>query len=77
MSRDQNAGQNGNIQIDNKSFETMEQFKYLGTPLTNQNCIYEEIWVDWSQGILPIIECRISCLPVCCPKIYRLRYTEL
>jgi hypothetical protein len=43
MSRDQNAGQNGYIQIGNESFETMEQFKYLGTTLTNQNSIHEEI----------------------------------
>jgi hypothetical protein len=27
MSRYQNAGQNGNIQLGNKSFETVEQFK--------------------------------------------------
>jgi hypothetical protein len=32
MSRDQNAGRNGNIQIGNESFETVEQFKYLGQP---------------------------------------------
>jgi hypothetical protein len=31
MSRDQNAGQNENILIGNKLFETVEQFKYLGT----------------------------------------------
>jgi hypothetical protein len=37
MSRDQNTGQ-----IGNKSFETVEQFKYLGTTLTNQNSIHEE-----------------------------------
>jgi hypothetical protein len=43
MSRDQNAGQNGYIQIGNKSFETVEQFKYLRTILTNQNSIHEEI----------------------------------
>jgi hypothetical protein len=30
MSRDQNAGQNGYIQIGNESFETVEQLKYLG-----------------------------------------------
>jgi hypothetical protein len=43
MSRDQNAGQNGNIQIGNKLFETVQWFKYLGTTLTNQNSIYEKI----------------------------------
>jgi hypothetical protein len=35
MSGDQNAGQNHNIKIGNKSFERLEQFKYLGTVLTN------------------------------------------
>ena len=35
MYRYQNAGENGNIQIGNKSFETVEQFKYLATSLTN------------------------------------------
>jgi hypothetical protein len=34
MSRNQNAGQNRNIKLDNKSFEGVEQFKYLGTTLT-------------------------------------------
>jgi hypothetical protein len=43
MSRDQNAGQNGYIHIGNESFETVEQFKYLGTTLTNQNSIHAEI----------------------------------
>ena len=33
MSPDENVGQNGNKQIDNKSFETVEQFKHLGTTL--------------------------------------------
>jgi hypothetical protein len=33
----------GKIQMDNKLFETVEQFKYLGTTLTNQNSIQEEI----------------------------------
>jgi hypothetical protein len=43
MSRNQNAGQNHNIKLDKKSFEIVEQFKYLGTTLTNQNSIQEEI----------------------------------
>jgi hypothetical protein len=50
MSRDQNAGQNGNIQIGNKSFETVEQFKYLGTTLTNQNSIDEEMKIRLKSG---------------------------
>jgi hypothetical protein len=33
MSQDQNSRQNGNIQVGNKSSETVEQFKYLGTTL--------------------------------------------
>jgi len=43
MSRDQNAGQSHNINTDNKSFERVEQFKYMGTNLMNQNSIQEEI----------------------------------
>jgi len=40
---DQNAGQNHNIKTGNKSFETVEKFKYLGTILTYQNSAHEEI----------------------------------
>jgi hypothetical protein len=32
MPRDQNEGQNRNKQIDNKSFETVEEFQYLENP---------------------------------------------
>jgi len=35
MSQDQNAGQNRNIKADNKSFESVEQFKYSETTLRN------------------------------------------
>jgi len=42
MSPDQSAGQNYNIRTDNKSFENVEQFKYMGTTLLNQNSIQEE-----------------------------------
>ena len=43
MSQDQNAGQNHSVRIDNSTFERVEEFKYLGTPLTLQNSILEEI----------------------------------
>jgi hypothetical protein len=43
MSRDQNAEQNHDVKIENKFFESAEQFIYLGTTLTNQNSIEEEI----------------------------------
>jgi hypothetical protein len=43
MPRDQNAGRNHSIKIDNISFERMEEFKYLGTISTNQNSIQEEV----------------------------------
>jgi hypothetical protein len=43
MSHHQSTGQNLNIKIANKSFENMAKFGYLGTMLTNQNCIHEEI----------------------------------
>jgi hypothetical protein len=41
MSRDQTAGRSDSMKIDNNSFERVEQFKYLGTILTNQNYIQE------------------------------------
>jgi len=43
MSRDQNTGRNHSVRIDNSTFERLEELKYLGTTLTNQNSIPEEI----------------------------------
>jgi len=48
----------------------MEEFKYLGTILTKQNSVQDEIMSRFSQGMLAIIRCRIfCCLPVSYPKI--------
>ena len=51
MSRDQNGRKNGNIQTGNKSFETVEQFKYLDTTLTNQNSIHQQMKSGSKSGI--------------------------
>jgi len=66
-SRDQNAERGHNTKTDNNSFEKVEEFKYLGINLANQNSIQEEI-KSRSQRMLFIIRCRIFCLPVCYPK---------
>jgi len=50
MSRDQNAGRIYTVRIDNSTFERVEEFKYLGTTLTNQNSIAEEIKSRLSSG---------------------------
>ena len=42
-SRDQNSGRSHNIKTDNSSFEGVEELRYLGTNLTNQNSIQKEI----------------------------------
>jgi hypothetical protein len=36
LSRRQNAGQNRDVKITNRSLESVAQFKYLGTTVTNQ-----------------------------------------
>jgi hypothetical protein len=55
MSPEQHAGQNHNTKTDNKSFERVEQFKYLGATLTNRNSIQGEI-----KSRLNLGECLLS-----------------
>jgi hypothetical protein len=43
LSHQQNAGQNCDIKIANRSFENVPQFKYLGMTVTNQTLFQKEI----------------------------------
>jgi hypothetical protein len=43
LSRHQNVGNNRDINIINRSFENVSQFKYLGTTVKSQNLMQEEI----------------------------------
>jgi hypothetical protein len=43
LSRHPNSGQNRNLTTANESFEKVAKLKYMGTTLTNQNDIHDEI----------------------------------
>ena len=64
-SRDQHAGQNRHKKEGSKSFKRVEQFKYLGTTLTNLSFIHE----DGKSRMLAIILNNMFCLSVRYPKI--------
>jgi hypothetical protein len=50
MSRHPNSGQNQNIRINNESFQKVTKFKYMGTTLTNQKDIHDEIKSRLNSG---------------------------
>jgi len=50
MSRDQNAGRSHSIMSDSRFFKRVEQFRYLGKTLTDQNYIQEEIKCRLKSG---------------------------
>ena len=68
MSRDQNAGQNHSVGIDNSTFEKVEEFKYLGTNSTNQNSTVEEIKSRLRSGNACYHSVQNFFLPGCYPK---------
>jgi hypothetical protein len=50
LSRCQKVEQRQSIKIGNRSFESAAKFKYLGTTLTDQNCIHKEIKSRLNSG---------------------------
>jgi hypothetical protein len=50
VSRCQKAGQMQSVKIGNRFFESVTKFKYLGTTLTDRNCIHEEIKIRLNSG---------------------------
>ena len=67
MSPDQNAGRIHRVMIDNSTFERVEEFKYLGTTLTNQNSIAEEIKSRLRSGnsfYHSVQNCLLFCMAV-------------
>jgi len=65
MFQHQDAGQNHNIKIYNKSFEKVEHFKCLRTTLTNQNSVHKEI------------KSRLQSLNTCCHSLQNLSSPSL
>jgi hypothetical protein len=53
MSRYQKAEQRHGIRILSRSFEDVAEFKYLGTTLTDQNCIHKGIKSRLNSCMLP------------------------
>jgi hypothetical protein len=64
MSRHPNSGQNRNIRIADELFEKVAKLKYLGTTLTKQNDIHDEIKNRLNSGNAAIIQSKIFCFPV-------------
>jgi hypothetical protein len=65
VSRDHNAERSHNIKTDHSSFGMVEEFKYLGTTLTNQNSIQEEF------------KCRLKSGNSCYPSVQNLLSSSL
>jgi hypothetical protein len=50
MSRNQKIGKKHSIKMANRSFEDVAKFRYLGTTLTDQNYVHEEIKSRLNSG---------------------------
>jgi hypothetical protein len=77
MSGHQNGGQIHSLLIPNKTFENVARWKHLGTTVTNENYIHEEMKSTLNSGnacyhsveslkkiivILPVVSCECKIL---------------
>jgi hypothetical protein len=69
----QNARQNHNINMFNRSFENATAFRYLGMTVADQNLIHDEIKSRLNLGNLRTIQFRTFCLLVCCLKNIKIK----
>ena len=77
ISRDQGAVRSHNIRTENSSFKRVEQFKYLGAIITNQNSIQEEIKSRLKSGNACCHSEKDLLSSSVISKNLKLRYTEL
>jgi hypothetical protein len=66
LSRHRHAGQSYDIKIANRCFENVAKFRYLGTTITNQNMIQDEIKRRLNSGNACYHSVKNFCLLVCC-----------
>jgi hypothetical protein len=62
MSHGQKIGEKHRIKVANRSFEDVAKFRYQGTTLTDQNCMYEEIKSRLNSGnaFYHSVQCLLS-----------------
>ena len=69
VSRDQRAGRNHSVKTDSNSFEGVEEFKYLGSSLTDENFIQVEVKSRLKLGNACYYLVQKLCLPVVIQKL--------
>jgi hypothetical protein len=76
LSCPQNTGHNHDIKTANRAFENVSQFTYLGTTVTYQNFILEQIKRRLNSGNAYYHSVQTFCLLIWCLKKLKLEYTS-